>query len=1020
MNQKTDQDNVTLDEAEGSLIDQILDEALQRIRSGQALQLDAYCHRYPELAEELKLMLPAMLLMEGPQSGTFASIPSAIQPGSFTPPILKDFTVVSEIGRGAMGIVYEAIQLPLKRRVALKVLFQHQKSDTYCRRFLREAEIAAQLHHTNIVPVFEAGKADGCLYFAMQLIEGLNLLQLIDGRQSYSEGKNGRLTSKNLMAIEETVFQLPGDETEREPDFVRPEQPMMPAVPDLSPRTCAKIVLQVAEALHYAHEHQILHRDIKPSNIMLDREQRAWIADFGLAKAGGDFSLTDANDVVGTIRYLAPERFQGKCDQRSDIYSLGVTLYELLEQRPFWPVGERAQLIHQIMNAPSGPSGSRSYCCPRDIQRVVEKATAPDPGDRYQNARDLAEDLRRFLDGRPILARKPSLIRRTSLWALRNKAVATLTGLLFLVASTSAIVTAYLSHRASDLSVESAKNFDDAKRNLGFLLETVDKVCMSLSQDQRLNRPEFQELRNQLLHEVIDFNHQFDGEPEIAEETRFLSARAHVRLGSLTSGGETLVESEGYLELARGILVEIHQASPYRIEFGLELAKCLRELAIVRWNMGSREDAMQQISLALETIQRLSDDEVNAVEADLELSRARLSLGGFLSDSGRKDEAEAYILDAIKTLEGLHLANSNNQNYATELGHANARLGQLYISNLQHWSRAGEPLNRAAQLYELVATLEPGNPDLAASQAKVLLLQSRSLYIGGQRQDAVLKLEQSCSILSELVTAHESAVAYRAQLASGLQRLAENYLYLDQKDPRIVHCLNDAAQAYNWLIEYDPENLTYKKGLCATYTDHAEVLSLQGHWQQSLDKLASTALLLDELQYLEATDPFLRNQRYFMLCKSAEMKANLGLFDESLSDWDTVIELASDSFRTINQIQRQRTRVLSGQIASGIAEVESIMNSLPADQNGRQHYLGNAACVYSIAYGMVSQDPIEVVQSERNEGYALRALGWLHELQRIGKLNPDFLESSRDYDSIRSRPEFQTILKAARDNAHAK
>ncbi len=192
-------------------------------------------------------------------------------------------------------------------------------------------------------------------------------------------------------------------------------------------RSVARLGAQVAEALAHAHQHGVLHRDIKPANLLLDLEGTIWVTDFGLAKSEQSDELTSPGDVVGTVRYMAPERFRGQADPRSDIYGVGVTLYEMLALRPAFGGVHRVQVIHSILHTDPEPLREQEPRVPRDLETIVLKAIAKDPSDRFVDALELAAELRRYLDGRPIHSRRLSAPERVWRWSRRNRALACLT-----------------------------------------------------------------------------------------------------------------------------------------------------------------------------------------------------------------------------------------------------------------------------------------------------------------------------------------------------------------------------------------------------------------------------------------------------------------------------------------------------------------------------------------------------------------------------------------------------------------
>jgi WD40 repeat protein/serine/threonine protein kinase len=302
---------------------------------------------------------------------------------------LGDFRILREVGRGGMGIVYEAEQLSLRRRVALKVLpFAAAIDPKQLKRFRVEAQVAAQLHHTNIVPVFAVGCERGVHYYAMQFIEGKTLAELIAGLrlEPRASGTSGAWA----------FF-----------------------------RTVAQFGLQAADALEYAHGMGLVHRDIKPANLLLDVRGNLWITDFGLARFGDNADLTSTGNLLGIIRYMSPEQALAKrviVDHRTDIYSLGVTLYELLCLQPAFE-GDRQELLRQIACDDPRPLRRRNAAIPRELETIVFKAIAKDPGRRYQTARELSEDLRRFVDDKPIKAKRPSALEWVVKWSRRHMAI---------------------------------------------------------------------------------------------------------------------------------------------------------------------------------------------------------------------------------------------------------------------------------------------------------------------------------------------------------------------------------------------------------------------------------------------------------------------------------------------------------------------------------------------------------------------------------------------------------------------
>jgi WD40 repeat protein/tetratricopeptide (TPR) repeat protein len=422
---------------------------------------------------------------------------------------------VREIGRGGMGVVYEALQQSLGRHVALKVLPSHVLAgSSQLERFRLEARAAGRLHHTNIVPVFGVGESEGLHYYAMQFIQGQGLdvvvsalrglrddtgpvVAAVKNDASVTAGDDRPLTAVLTQALLAGRFAAPQPAPRPEPTAASAEaltSPPSQGLAGLAPggranglpttdagrsselssgqagapyyRSVARVGVQVADALAHAHGQGILHRDIKPSNLLLDSKGNVWVTDFGLAKAEGSDGLTQTGDIVGTLRYMAPERFDGWSDPRSDVYSLGATLYELLTLRPPFPEPDRAKLIEQVMHEEPTPPQKLDRRIPRDLETIVLKALAKEPGQRYTTSEQMAEDLRRFGADRPILARRISTAERAWRWCKRNPLLAGAAGAVAAALVAVAVISLIYAKKISGLATDLAEDRQSLRKSL--------------------------------------------------------------------------------------------------------------------------------------------------------------------------------------------------------------------------------------------------------------------------------------------------------------------------------------------------------------------------------------------------------------------------------------------------------------------------------------------------------------------------------------------------------------------------
>ncbi len=615
-------------------IEVLADDFTRRLRRGENPSIEEYQRQYPLLAAQIGELFPTIAMLERmkrkKEQKAQAPVPILDTP---RPERLGDLQILREIGRGGMGIVYEAKQLSLGRHVAVKVLPAQAIQDPQrLQRFQREARTVATLHHNNIVPVFGVGEHEGIHYIVMQLIRGVGLDEVFTELQNLSgkgqqNGTNPSVRVKFASTIAQGLLHAPlaeprlhGHQTDgvvtrtNSPQrrtktrvLGKPEQgrdgassktePLVPgqsipspdghqhsrtaqlrAVPALhepadevvmvtpkegqSPppttqdrtqywRNVARIGLQVAEALHYAHRHQVLHRDIKPGNLLIDGRGEVWVADFGVAKSLTSENLSQTGEVVGTLRYMSPEQLNGKVEPRSDVYSLGLTLYELLTLEHAYQGDDQSGLVQRICKSELPLPRQRNRAIPRDLETIIMKACAREPSQRYATAGDLAADLQRYLDDRPIRARRVTPFESAVRWTRRNPVIASLTALIFLLLSVIAVVSSVAYARTTQALRNERIERRKTEKVLQIALEAFDEVYQRSTPRDLLDGPQFTVVRSDgqqvnvgaqpvpseqsaaLLVELLKF---YDKLATIQTNNRVLqeqSARASFRIGHI-------------------------------------------------------------------------------------------------------------------------------------------------------------------------------------------------------------------------------------------------------------------------------------------------------------------------------------------------------------------------------------------------------------------------------------------------------------------------------------------------------
>ncbi len=646
----------------------LTDAILADLRAGRQPDVAALAHRYPSLAGQFDghiAQLAAILRAGAPPAGRLE-----------VPVQLGDFRILREIGRGGMGVVYEAEQLSLNRRVALKVLpFATLLDPLRLLRFKNEAQAAARLHHPHIVPVFAVGCERGLHYYAMQLVDGFSAAVLVQGLR-----RQAGPTTPGARA-----------------DTPEPALTARDASGLAFYRTVAKWGVQAAQALHYAHEVGVVHRDVKPANLLLDGGGDLWVTDFGLARLRGEAELTATGDAVGTLRYMSPEQalgLKGVADHRVDIYGLGATLYELLTRRPVLPGQDHGEMLRRLLESEPPPPRALEPGVPVDLETIVLKALRKEPAERYASAGELADDLTRFLDGQPIRARRPTRRQRLRRWVGRHAVGLGVAGavlaLLSLVLTASTLLTARAYREAAARQVYAERSRQVARRAVD---QVLGEVVAGWLEHEGPVEPAQRRLLEQLLACCQELAREDGADVHAHQQVALAWFRAAILQSRLGRLSEALASNEKALGLLDRLSDTHPNCEPLLRAQGLNLqGRLLRQTG----QLARAEQALRQ---ALALLEPLAEDHADDPRYRHALAQALDQLATWLqSDRLRAGEAREPHRRAVEHFTALSRAHPQEQRFLYGLGHARANRA-VFFSRTNERTRAEEEARQAITVF---------------------------------------------------------------------------------------------------------------------------------------------------------------------------------------------------------------------------------------------------------------------------------------------------------------------------------
>jgi serine/threonine protein kinase len=708
-----------------SLVGRVADEFLARKERGEAPDPEEFAALHPDAADLIRRTLAALrLAADSQQSGAVGAVAPEL------PEALGDYRIVREIGRGGMGVVYEAEQLSLRRRVALKVLpFAAVMDPRHFQRFKNEATAAAALDHPNVVKVYAVGCERGVHFIAMQFIDGRSLAELIRERRGEQVAPVRETPAQGTNGARATGPRTPTD--------------------DAFARRVAGWGAAAAEGLEHAHSLGVVHRDIKPGNLLIDSHGALHVADFGLARvSSSEGGVTGTGDLLGTPRYMSPEQASARhnlVDHRSDIYSLGATLYELLTLEPAVPGTDPPEILRRLTDFNPVSPRSRERNVPRDLETVVLKCLDKDPARRYQSAGELAADLRRFLTGSPVRARRTGPGELARKWVRRNPALAAFVALAVL--SVAALVTGLLWHneRLRAESEKTARERDAARKAQRASRRAVNDMYTKVAEEWLADSPYMTDVQKEFLAKALEFYEEVAREPGAEPEDRLELGRALDRITHLRRGDLTHQEVETILRESARILEALVAEHPDVPEYRLELVRSCNQLGRFLVNTDQFRESETVLGRAITEAERLHRGQPGHPEYRIELATGQGHLGILFLRSEQFSKAKGAFLQSHAHARWLVDHWPAVTRYRELLAITVRRLGRAF-DELKMPSDAEECFRQAVDQLEPLTRQSSARPSHREVLAQAWLCLGGVFLLSGKLDEAERAARQSVSL----------------------------------------------------------------------------------------------------------------------------------------------------------------------------------------------------------------------------------------------------------------------------------
>ncbi len=1031
-------------------VEALVAECLARVFVEGDSAIDDICSEHPEHAEEIRASLKAL------QGIGFAETPS--HEAAF-PERLGDFRLLRRLGGGGMGVVYLAEQESLQRQVALKLIRPDQLYFPQARlRFSREIEAIARAQHPGIVPIYAVGSERGLPYFAMEWVPGATLAELI---ADLGDRDPASLSGRDLASILATRVG-------------RPEARVDELFSGGWTETCLRIVRRVAEALEHVHARGILHRDVKPSNVMLTLEGRVLLLDFGLASHAEAARITQTGSQPGSLAYMSPEQIEGSMDRldaRTDVYALGVTLYELLAlDLPFR--AKTAQALRQriVSGHPSSLRETNARVS-WEAETVCLTAMDPDPSRRYPSAIAMAEDLERVLQHRPIAARRPSASLRARRWVQRHPTLSVGGTVLAAAIAIGTSGFAWQQHAArldlddantqlkdalADAEAQSAR----AQRHYGRTRAAIEELLYEVGHLGLRNEPQSEEIRRRVLERALAHYRDLLTEDEARDDPhlRIDLARTQLAIAGLLTQLRRDEEALAACRATRSHLAELPQSAELTAEG--ERAAC-EELQIrtailseMRRDREARE-AAEALVRRVESVGEQSRWETFAVDRAIswethgsllsnqgELSRAQESLRraweiltplhaeGLLDDRGRKVLADTHDQLGFTASESGDLVEAEKSRrralglreqicadrpdwYEARIDLATTATGLAgALEDQDRYVEARVQFDRAIELLDDIVTAFPASPHYRRQLAAAINNRARMSEWAGDGESVIADYERVSGLMSTLIEERpevEGFVEDRATARQNIGRISRDASDLARAERELSAALDDVAR----LVERNPEHADYRR-LRAAILDDLGLTYEAGGDPERAEPVYREALSLAEGLVDQAPDD---GDSYQLLVQA---QYRLAWLDYTRGRWRSAREALAQPLTYWREATEAEPTNPSFRFIAAQHEwllIELLLADGEADAARREaEHLGNNYRDRSGEQLMTADFLVRAAalgEGREREAALEQAMVWLHRSVEVGGVAREMLESDRRFEALQGREDWPALLEAA-------